>query len=249
MRAGRYSANAAACTALATQQHPVLDRTGDDGDADERRRHDQHEDRHQQHRALGEPVGGDPAPGRGRAASTIPNASITPPSPVLLPVRSLASQPRPTGLAHHPEDHERRAVEQPPVPGRLHDRRHGVTVGRRRDRSRRLDAMQYVKLGSTGLDVSRDLPGLHELRRPRAGAATRGRSTRRRAGRSSSRRSRPASTSSTPPTSTPTAPARRSSAGRWRDFADRDEVVLATKVHGRMRPGPERRRACRARRS
>ena len=26
------------------------------------------------------------------------------------------------------------------------------------------------------------------------------------------------------------------------DFADRDEVVIATKVHGRMRPGPERRR-------
>ena len=33
------------------------------------------------------------------------------------------------------------------------------------------------------------------------------------------------------------------------DFARRDEVVIATKVHGPMRPGPERRAACRARRS
>ena len=40
--------------------------------------------------------------------------------------------------------------------------------------------MKYVKLGRTGLDVSRDLPRVHELRRARASAATRGRSTRRR---------------------------------------------------------------------
>ena len=34
------------------------------------------------------------------------------------------------------------------------------------------------------------------------------------------------------------ATARRSSAGRCADYARRDEVVIATKVHGRMRPGP-----------
>ncbi len=33
-----------------------------------------------------------------------------------------------------------------------------------------------------------------------------------------------------------------------KDFAKRDEIVLATKVHGRMRPGPTA-AACRARRS
>ena len=86
------------------------------------------------------------------------------------------------------------------------------------------------------------LPRLHELRRARAAARTPGRWPRRRAGRSSSRRSSRASTSSTRPTSTPTAPARRSSAARSRDFARRDEVVIATKVHCRDAPGPERRR-------
>ena len=32
------------------------------------------------------------------------------------------------------------------------------------------------------------------------------------------------------------------SGARCADFATREEVVIATKVHGRMRPGPERRR-------
>ena len=38
--------------------------------------------------------------------------------------------------------------------------------------------------------------------------------------------------------STPTAPARRSSVAPSKDFARRDEVVIATKVYFRMRPGP-----------
>ena len=75
--------------------------------------------------------------------------------------------------------------------------------------------MRWVKLGSTGLDVSPICLGCMSYGEsgPRHArlVARRGR----RAGRSSSRRSRPASTSSTPPTCTPTAPARRSSAGRW----------------------------------
>ena len=101
--------------------------------------------------------------------------------------------------------------------------------------------MEYVKLGSTGLDVSRICLGCMSYGDPDRGRPPVDPATRRRAGRSSARRWRPGSTSSTPPTSTPTAPARRSSAGRWRSSRDRDEIVIATKVHGRMRPGPERR--------
>ena len=48
----------------------------------------------------------------------------------------------------------------------------------------------------------------------------------------------PASTSSTPPTSTPPAQSRRSSGRALAEFARREEVVIATKVFGRMRPGP-----------
>src|ERR1700704_5298946 len=65
----------------------------------------------------------------------------------------------------------------------------------------------------------------------------RGASARRRAARSSSARSKPASISSTRPTGIRSATARRFSAA-IRDFARRDEVVIAPKVHGRMRPGP-----------
>ena len=83
------------------------------------------------------------------------------------------------------------------------------------------------------------LPGLHELRRARARSRIPGRSTKSRAGRSSQAGARSwASISSTPPTSIPTARAKRSSGRALRDFAKRDEVVIATKVHGRMRPGP-----------
>ena len=105
-------------------------------------------------------------------------------------------------------------------------------------RSHRLGAMRYVKLGRTGLDVSRHRLGCMSYGEPDRGnhpwtldeedepavhpAGARGR----------------ASTSSTPRTSTPTAPARRSSAGRCATSPSRDEVVIATKVHGRMRPGP-----------
>ena len=98
--------------------------------------------------------------------------------------------------------------------------------------------MQYTKFGRTGLDVSRICLGCMSYGVPERGnhpwTPRRGRQP---AASSAGGRGR-ASTSSTPPTSTPTAPARRSSAGRWREFADRDEIVLATKVHGRMRDGP-----------
>ena len=72
----------------------------------------------------------------------------------------------------------------------------------------------------------------------RTGARIAGRSTRRKAARSSRRRWSWESTSSTPPTSIRTA-LREEIVGRaLKNFAKREEVVLATKVHGRMRPGP-----------
>ena len=105
--------------------------------------------------------------------------------------------------------------------------------------------MDQVRLGAHRPARLAHLPRDDELRqrlRPPVGA--------RRGGRRADHPARgrgAASTSSTPPTSTPTAPARRSSAGRLLPkFVARDEVVIATKVHGRMTPGPERPRACRA---
>src|SRR5215472_9008894 len=60
---------------------------------------------------------------------------------------------------------------------------------------------------------------------------------RRRAGRSLRRRSKRASISSTPQTAIRSATVKKSSAARSR-ISRRDEVVIATKVYGRMRPGP-----------
>ena len=97
--------------------------------------------------------------------------------------------------------------------------------------------MDYVALGTTGLQVSRICLGCMSYGKPTEGPI-RGRWTRRRPSRSSARRSKPASTSSTRPTSIRRAPARRSPAGSCCRWSPREEVVIATKVHGRMRPGP-----------
>ena len=102
--------------------------------------------------------------------------------------------------------------------------------------------MQYVKLGSTGLDVSRICLGCMSYGVPDRGAhpwtldeeASRP---------FIQRRSRPASTSSTPPTCTPTARARRSSGARARRLRparrgrDRDQGARPDAAR------PERRRA------
>ena len=99
------------------------------------------------------------------------------------------------------------------------------------------DGMDYVRLGRTGLEVSRIVLGCMSVRRP-ARATTRGRSTRTPAGRSSGARSRPASSSSTRPTSTPTGRARRSSAGRCCASTSRARrSCIATKVTADA-PGP-----------
>ena len=70
--------------------------------------------------------------------------------------------------------------------------------------------MDYVKLGRTGLDVSRICLGCMSYGGGNRGI-TPGRSARRRANPSSRRRSKPASTSSTPPTVIRSATAKRSS--------------------------------------
>ena len=57
-------------------------------------------------------------------------------------------------------------------------------------------------------------------------------------GRSTAPPGKAASTSSTPPTSTPRARRRRSPATLIKELAPREEIVLATKVFNRMRPGP-----------
>ena len=106
------------------QQHPVLDDVGDDGDADQQRGGHEHRHGDQQHGPLGEAVGGDAAPRRGeehRDAERQHHAA----EPGVAAGEVLGQPAAADGLAHHPEDHGRCAVEQPAVPGRLHHRRHG----------------------------------------------------------------------------------------------------------------------------
>ncbi len=102
--------------------------------------------------------------------------------------------------------------------------------------------MEYTTLGNTGLEVSRICLGCMSYGEPGRGNhavdARRGEQP----AVSSSRRSRPASTSSTPPTSTPLGSSEEIVGRALAEFAQRDEVVLATKVRSRMRHGPERRR-------
>ena len=95
--------------------------------------------------------------------------------------------------------------------------------------------MEYVNLGTTGLKVSRLCLGCmtYGIRAWRDWVLDEDA-----AGPSSSGRSKPASTSSTPPTCTRSASARRSPAGRCATSAQRDEVVIATKVFNPMGDDP-----------
>ena len=98
-------------------------------------------------------------------------------------------------------------------------------------------SMEYVNLGRTGPQGLAHLPRLHELRRASA-APCNGCSTRRRAARSSSKRSKPGSTSSTRPTSIRSASSEEITGRALKDFAKRDEVVIATKVFSKMSDDP-----------
>ena len=101
--------------------------------------------------------------------------------------------------------------------------------------------MKYRKLGRTGLEVSAICLGCMSFGEPQPGRASVELDEERPADHPPGPRAR-ASTSSTRPTCTRTAAARRSSAGPWRDFADRDEMVMATKVNGRDALRAQRRR-------
>ena len=97
--------------------------------------------------------------------------------------------------------------------------------------------MDYIKLGRTGLDVSPIAIGAMTYGEPDRGHPC-GRLARTTAAPSSSTRSTPGSTSSTPPTCTPGVTSEEILGRALKDFADRDDVVIATKVRHPMRPGP-----------
>ncbi|HEY1918747.1 MAG TPA: aldo/keto reductase [Streptosporangiaceae bacterium] len=97
--------------------------------------------------------------------------------------------------------------------------------------------MQYVKLGSTGLDVSRICLGCMSYGGPQAG------SHRWSLGEDEARpffqQAIEAGINFFDTANVYSAGTSEEITGRaLRDFANRDEIVLATKVHGRMRPGP-----------
>ena len=97
--------------------------------------------------------------------------------------------------------------------------------------------MEYVKLGNTGVTRFAHLPGMHELWRQKM--ARMGADRRRGARAFRARALRPGSTSSIPPMSTRSGVSEEIT-GRWLgEMAARDELVIATKVHGRMGRGSE----------
>jgi 1-deoxyxylulose-5-phosphate synthase len=97
--------------------------------------------------------------------------------------------------------------------------------------------MQYTKLGSTGLDVSRICLGCMSYGEPGSGAHQW--SLDEDEARPFFRRAIEAGINFFDTANVYSAGTSEEITGRaLRDFANRDEIVLATKVHGRMRPGP-----------
>jgi 1-deoxyxylulose-5-phosphate synthase len=97
--------------------------------------------------------------------------------------------------------------------------------------------MEYVKLGSTGLDVSPVCLGCMSYGEPDRGAHPW--SLDEEASRPFFRRAVEAGINFFDTADVYSAGSSEEITGRaLRDFARRDEIVLATKVHGRMRPGP-----------
>ncbi|MBN0042664.1 aldo/keto reductase [Streptomyces actuosus] len=97
--------------------------------------------------------------------------------------------------------------------------------------------MQYVKLGSTGLDVSRICLGCMTYGLPDRGAHEW--TLDEDAARPLIRQALEAGITFFDTANVYSDGTSEEIVGRaLRDFADRDEIVLATKVHGRMRPGP-----------
>lgn len=97
--------------------------------------------------------------------------------------------------------------------------------------------MQYVKLGSTGLDVSRICLGCMTYGLPDRGAHEW--TLDEEASRPLIRQALEAGVNFFDTANVYSDGTSEEIVGRaLRDFANRDEIVLATKVHGRMRPGP-----------
>jgi 1-deoxyxylulose-5-phosphate synthase len=97
--------------------------------------------------------------------------------------------------------------------------------------------MEYVKLGSTGLDVSRICLGCMSYGEPDRGNHEW--SLTEEASRPFIQRAVEAGINFFDTANVYSAGSSEEIVGRaLRDFADRDEIVLATKVHGQMRPGP-----------
>jgi 1-deoxyxylulose-5-phosphate synthase len=97
--------------------------------------------------------------------------------------------------------------------------------------------MQYVKLGSTGLDVSRICLGCMSYGGPQAGSHQW--SLGEDEARPFFQQAIEAGINFFDTANVYSAGTSEEITGRaLRDFANRDEIVLATKVHGRMRPGP-----------
>jgi aryl-alcohol dehydrogenase-like predicted oxidoreductase len=107
--------------------------------------------------------------------------------------------------------------------------------------------MQYVKLGSTGLDVSRICLGCLGYGDPERGIQTWSLSEE--DSRPFIKRALEEGINFFDTANVYSAGSSEEILGRaLRDYANRDEVVIATKVHGQMRPGPNG-AGCRARRS
>jgi aryl-alcohol dehydrogenase (NADP+) len=97
--------------------------------------------------------------------------------------------------------------------------------------------MQYTKLGSTGLDVSRICLGCMSYGEPGSGGHQW--SLDEDEARPFFRRAIEAGINFFDTANVYSAGTSEEITGRaLRDYASRDEIVLATKVHGRMRPGP-----------
>jgi poly-gamma-glutamate capsule biosynthesis protein CapA/YwtB (metallophosphatase superfamily) len=107
--------------------------------------------------------------------------------------------------------------------------------------------MKYVNLGKSGLKVSRICLGTMAYADGFKGQPSVGARRGRRRNRSTSAPSRPGSISSTRLTSIPLGTSEEILGRAIKKYAKRDEIVIATKVHGEMRAErPQRQRTYRA---
>nr|WP_242473277.1 hypothetical protein [Blastococcus sp. TML/M2B] len=109
IRPGPKSANPAACSTLAHQQHPVGDDVEDDGQPDAGARHRQQQHRELQHHPLRQPVGGHAAP-RGRQQQGHAERQQDPAQGGVRPGQ-LEGEPAAGDRLRHDAQEDRRGVE------------------------------------------------------------------------------------------------------------------------------------------